>query len=169
MQTAELSAYLTGVNVHEGFVSMRDDKYPITAVHPSGARYNEPGQTAYHFALGSAVVRAEKFRDPSASIPSGESFYGASGTFECFDLAAYLADHPSESTEYFSTTGDSGYAKCRELRTALEEQRCGGIVYPSQRLAGGTNLALWPVGTAQLPPDFLEKLPALRAPNKTQS
>lgn len=160
MTITSISGYLTGIDINENFVSIRSETYPINSVHPTGARFNAPGQTAYYVASGTPVAKAEKFGDPHAPIPSGEGVYTPSaGRYNMlFDLRAHLHDYPEEQTEYFATAGDGGYAKCRELRNSLEAQGCKGIIYPSQKVPGGVNISLWSVGSGQLPEDFFHRL-----------
>lgn len=160
MDFANISGYFTGMKIDANFVTIRSEKYPVTAVHPTGARFNAPGQTAFYLSSGMPAAKAERLGDSEATMPSGENPYSISeGMYQpVFDLRAYLIDHPEEQNEILPTTGNNRYDRSRELRSSLELAKCCGVIYPSQKFSGGVNVALWPLGDLQFSADSFVRL-----------
>ena len=153
--------YLRPVEINYCFVSIRSVEFPLNSVHPSGARFNRPGEFGYYLASGLPTALAERYGAPRAAIPSGDALFGTPRLeYDLFDMRQFVTDYPAASGDYFPTDGDRGYEKCRQLRQLLEATSCSGVIFPSQKCPGGANVALWPLGEKPLPEEFFVQLSA---------
>ncbi|MDO8741184.1 MAG: RES family NAD+ phosphorylase [Candidatus Woesearchaeota archaeon] len=158
-QQLSYKKYIVLVRANNDFISIRDTRYPLGSLPPSGeGRFHRQGQLAYYAASGDVTARAEVYRDPAAQIkPPYAPFQIPAGDYNLLDFRQYLVDHPNSCRQFFSDSGDRGWSNCQVLRDELEVVGCSGTIYSSVANPGGINIAVWPLDGTPLTESFFHK------------
>jgi hypothetical protein len=141
---AQISGYLTALQIGNDFISIRDRNYSPESVNPtSSGRFHIEGQLTYYIGSGNVTPMLEKDLDLNEPLPAHlQKCAMPSGVYNAFDLSQYVAQHP-EYSDYFY--GKNGWDNCQELRKICESCNISGIYYDSQKNPGGQNLVIWPL------------------------
>jgi hypothetical protein len=150
---SECEKYIVEIQVTDVCVSVRSKDYPLNAWNPSSeGRFHRVGEPAYYFASGAIIARAERYCEPSAELSENDAMcHMQLGNHLLFDSRSYFRDHPDEKENYCGRSDRRCWSNCQELRTILENNNVSGIVYCSNRIAGGVNIAVWPINSDRLP------------------
>ncbi len=146
----DLSSYFTSFDFGSGeWVAIRMKGYPPESVNPSGdGRFHHIGEPGYYAASGIQTARVEVFNDPSGAIPdTHEVFSFPGGPYQLFDVVRFVDENPAASGVLDPNSHEDG----QQLRTALEDLSCSGVMYPSVRDEGGINASVWPLDGTPLP------------------
>jgi hypothetical protein len=156
----DLSKYITGIPINDAFVSLRNSRYPLTSLPPSGTgRFHRQHQEAYYMASGSPTAAAEVYGDPNATVVPPIVVCGIpTGEYRLLDSISLFEDHPNLRVHFFPQDGDDhGWANCQNLRDRLEALACSGVIYSSYAYSGGINVAVWSLVDTPLTADFFTK------------
>jgi len=146
----DLSSYVQVFDFASGeWVALRMKGYAPESVNPSGeGRFHHIGEPAYYAASGIQTARVEVFSDPSGAIPdTHEALSFPEGAYHLFDLVRFADENPTASGLLDPDSHENG----QQLRTALEDIGCSGVMYPSVRDDGGINASVWPLDGTPLP------------------
>jgi hypothetical protein len=152
----ECRNYIVEIQITKECVSIRDRNYPINSCNPSSeGRYHRVGEPAYYFASGESISKVEVYGDASADLDENDVIcHMPLGNHLLFDSRSYFRDHPEER-EYYCGPRDTGsWHNCQELRAMLGNNNVSGIVYCSNQVPGGVNIAVWPLTSDTLPVSY---------------
>ena len=109
--------------------------------HPLGSRFNGPDRGAWYASFELATAQAEVIFHKTLALAEIDYFHD-SVTYDDYlaDFAGAFHDLRTEPT-FASCLSPDSYVASQELGANLLDQASAGIVYPSVRRAGGTNLA----------------------------
>lgn len=140
----DLSGYVQMFDCASGeWVAIRMKGYAPESVNPSGeGRFHHIGEPAYYAASGIQTARVEVFGDPSGVIPdTHEVFSFPEGPYHLFDVERFVSENPAT----LGLLDPSSHEDGQQLRGALEDIGCSGVMYPSVRDESGINASVWPL------------------------
>ena len=153
----ECRDYVVEIQITKEVVSIRDRNFSINSCNPtSEGRFHRVGEPTFYFASGESTAKAERYGDANADIDEKDVLCNMPlGNHLLFDSRAFFRDHPEEA-EYYCGSRDSGsWRNCQDLRCILSINNVSGILYDSAQLAGGVNLAVWPLTSDGLPVSYI--------------
>jgi len=131
---------ITSLELVSGFPYYRVVNAAFCYAHPEGSRFNGPDRGAWYAAFARESALAEVIFHKTLALAEIDTF-DDDVTYEDY-LADFRGDfHDIRDQEIFTTCLDpESYIASQALAERILQSDAAGIVYPSVRYAGGTNL-----------------------------